>query len=143
MAWADTLRERVDRDRLVVGWMLPGAAAVGTMAIGFVLVAAVLLTNESLITGTLWTELLALATMLLFPHLVAGLWFGRGHEPAVRPPVAAGLAPLVVLVVAFAVHGGPVLTPFFVPVVTLTAVAVWAATFATGMVASAWLTRES
>jgi hypothetical protein len=141
--WADTLRERVDRDRVLVGWLVPGAAAVGMMAVGFVLVAVVLLTNEPFITGALWTELLALATMLLFPHLVAGLWFGRRHGQAVAPPVAAGLAPLVVLVVSLAVHGGPVLTPFLVPLVALGAVGVWTITFAAGMVAGARLTGAS
>lgn len=140
MNWADALRERVDRDRLVAGWLLPGATVIGAMAVGFVLVAAVLLTSEPLITGALWRELLALATMFLFPHLVAGLWFGRRHEPALGPPIAAGLAPIVVLMLAFAANGGPVLTPFLLPLATLGSVVVWAATFATGMVAGERLT---
>jgi len=137
--WAATVRERVDRDRLLVGWLLPGAAAIGAMAVGFALVAVVLLTREPLIVGALWTELLALAVMYLFPHLVAGLWFGRRHGLAVDPPVAAGLAPVVVLVVTLVLFGGPVLTPLFVPLVTLGAIAGWAAVFAAGMAVGAGL----
>lgn len=143
MEWADTLRERVDRDQLLVDWFLPGAVAVGTMAVCFVLVAVVLLTNEPLINGALWTRLLTLVTMLLLPHLVAGLWFGRRHGIAARPPVAAGVAPIVVLVLAFVVHGGPVLTPFLVPLTTLAAVASWTVVFTVGMAASARFTGES
>jgi len=141
VAWTETLRERVDRDRLVVGWLVPGGSAVGAMAVGFVLVAVVLLTNEPLVTGSGWQQALALATMVLFPHLAAGLWFGRRHGPALVPPVAAGVAPVVVLVFALALHGGPVLTPVLVPLVTLGAVATWAAVFAAGMAAGAWLTE--
>jgi hypothetical protein len=140
MEWTDTLRERVDRDHLVVGWLVPGGAAVGAMALGFVVVAVLLLTNEPLVTGSGWQEGLALATMFLFPHLAAGLWFGRRHGPAVGPPVAAGFAPVVVLILALALHGGPVLTPFLVPAVALGAVATWAAVFAVGMVVSARVT---
>jgi len=142
MAWTETLQERVDREHLVVGWLVPGGVAVGAMAVGFVLVAAVLLTNEPLVTGSGWQETLALATMFLFPHLVAGLWFGRRHGPAVGPPVAAGFAPVVVLVFALALHGGPVLTPVLAPIATLGAVATWAVVFAAGMYVAALVTTE-
>ncbi len=141
--WTDTLRERVDRDHLVVGWLVPGSAAVGAMAVGFVLVAVALLTNEPLVTGSGWQQTLALATMFLLPHLAAGLWFGRRHGQAVGPPVAAGFAPVVVLILALALHGGPVLTPFLVPLVALGAVATWAAIFAAGMFVSARVTADS
>ena len=131
--WTETLRERVDRENLVVGWLVPGSAAVVAMAVGFVLVAAVLLTNEPLVTGSGWQRALALATMFLFPHLAAGVWFGRRHGRAVGPPVAAGFAPVVVLIFGLALHRGPVLTPFRAPVAALSAVAAWAAVFAAGM----------
>lgn len=121
------------RDALRMG-LVPALATIVTMALGFVLVAAVLFIQEGLILGSIVTRILALLLMYVVPQFVVGLWVGRRHGIVVGPAVAAGLAPLVVLVLALGAFGGPVSTPFQVPLAAAGAVVVWAATCACGMV---------
>ncbi len=141
--WTDAVQERVDRRGLLVGWLVPGGVTVGVMAVGFALVAGVLFANESLVVGSGIVSWFALAVMFLFPHLVAGLLYGRRFGLSVGAPVAAGLAPVVVFVFAMALFGGPVATPLSTALTTLGAIGGWALVFATGMVASVRLTRAS
>jgi len=141
--WFDGPDGWADSDRLRERWLLPGVAVLGAMAAGFVVVAAVLLTWEVAIVDSLWTRLLALALMYLLPHIGVGYWVGRRQGLAVEPPIAAGLAPVLLLVVMLFLFGGPALTPVRAPLVTVGAVAVWSGAFAVGMVAGTRLTRGS
>lgn len=122
-----------DRRRLLLGGLLSGAATVLAMAVGFAVVAAVLMLREGLIVGRLWTRMFALAVMYLLPQFVVGLWVGRRYGLSIGPPIAAGLAPVVVLVLALGAFGGPLGTPFRSPALTAGAIVVWSAVCAAGM----------
>jgi len=128
---------RIDRRYLLEMGLLPAVATVAAMAVGFVVVGVVLLVREPIVVDRLWTRILALAVMYLLPQFAAGVWTGRRYGPGVVPPVAAGLAPVVVVLVALGLFGGPVATPFRSPGLTVAAVAVWSVSFACGMVAGA------
>lgn len=131
----DRIRDGIDRDHLVVGWLLPGAVAVVTMAVVFGIVFAVLFFNEPLIAEQWY----GVAFMFVVPHLVGGALFGWRHGTRLGAPVAAGLAPVLVFAVGMLLHGGPVLTPVRSLELTVGAVAGWATLFMTGMLAGARL----
>lgn len=127
------VRPSVDRQSLVELGLLPAGLTIVAMAVAFGFVALLLLTVETLLLSNIVTRVLALAVMYLLPHFVVGIWYGRrsGVEPVAA--LAAGIAPILVLVLAFLAFGGPFLTPAQVPAVTLGAVVVWSAMFAAGM----------
>jgi hypothetical protein len=123
----------IDREALVARGVVPAAATLGAMAVGFGLVAGVLIARESLILAAPWTKALALAMMYVFPQFVVGLWMGVRHGVTPGPAIAAGLAPIVVLMLALFAFGGPALSPLEVPLVTLGAIVVWGGTCAGGL----------
>ncbi len=124
---------RIDRRGLVERGVLPAVATVAAMASGFAVVMVVLFVREPIIVDRLLTQILALAVMYLLPQFVAGLWIGRRNGVAVAPPIAAGIAPVFVVVVALGLFGGPIATPLQSPGVTVLAVAIWSGVFACGM----------
>lgn len=136
----------LDRDRMVQQWLQPAAATLVAMLIAFGLVAGVLLARESLVLGSTVSRVVALVTMYLLPHVVAGFWIGRQMDPALEPALVAGLAPVLFLLIALAAFGGPIATPFRAPLVTVGAVIVWSIAFGVGMVLGGetreYLTRE-
>lgn len=121
------------RRRLLVGGLLPGVVTVIGMAAGFALVAGVLMLREGLIVGSLFTRIGALAVMYLLPQFLVGLWMGRRSGLSIGPPIAAGLAPLLVVVLALGSFGGPMGTPFQAPGLTAGAIVVWSLVCAVGM----------
>lgn len=127
------VRPAVDRESLVELALVPAGLAILAMAVAFGFVAVLLLALETLLLSNIVTRLLALAVMYVLPHFVAGLWYGRRDSLEPLAALAAGIAPLLVLVVALLAFGGPFLTPAQVPGVTVGAVVVWSATFAGGM----------
>ncbi len=122
-----------DRRRLLLGGLLPGGATVLGMAAGFTIVAGILMVREELIVGRLWTRILAIAVMYLLPQFVVGLWMGRRYGPSIGPPIAAGLAPVVVMVLALGAFSGPIGTPLQAPGLTVGAFVVWSVVCAGGM----------
>lgn len=134
--WRDA-RTEVDRQYLVEYGLLPALATILAMAVGFAVVAAVLMVRDGLIRGTVWTRLLALLVMFVVPVFAVGLWVGRRNGLAIGPPIAAGLSPVIVFVLALGAFGGPVTTPVETPVYTVAAVAVWSTVCACGMAAGA------
>jgi len=138
--WRDP--REVDREYLFEFGLLPALATILAMAVGFALVGGVLMAREGLIRGSVWTQVLALLVMLVVPQFAVGLWVGRRSGLAVGPPIAAGLAPVVVLVVALGAFGGPVSTPIQTPIFTVLAVAVWSGVCACGMAVGV-LTQET
>jgi len=120
-------------------WVVPGGATILAMALCFTVVAALLLAWEVLILDATWTRWAALAVMYVLPHLAVGAWVGRTRPLAVGPPVAAGLAPVLMLVFGLLLFGGPVATPLRAPLVTAGAVLGWTGLFALGMVAGSRL----
>lgn len=134
--WRD-VRAEVDRKYLVEHGLLPALATIIAMAAGFAVVAALLMVRDGLVRGTIWTRLLALLVMFVVPLFAVGLWVGRRNGLAVGPPIAAGLAPIVVLVLALGAFGGPVTTPVETPVYTVVAVVVWSIACTCGMAVGA------
>jgi len=134
--WREYAR-RIDRHSLLERGLLPAVAAVAAMAVGFAVVGVVLFVREAVIVDRLWTQILALAVMYLLPQFVAGLWTGRRSGLAVAPPVAAGVAPVLVVGVALGLFGGPVATAVQNPGLTVGAVVVWGIVFACGMLVGA------
>lgn len=126
------VRPAVDRESLVELGVVPAGLTIVAMAVAFGIVAALLLTLESVLLSNIVTRVLALVVMYLLPHFVAGLWFGRRGSVEPVAALAAGFAPIIFLVLAFLAFGGPFLTPVQVPLVTLGAIVVWSATFAGG-----------
>jgi hypothetical protein len=124
----------VDRRTVLVHLLVPSIGTFLAMAIGFALVGGILLVREGLLIDSLLTQVLALSMMYLVPHFVVGLGFGvrLGFSPG--PAIAAGLTPIVVLVLALGLFGGPMLTPFQVPGVMLLAILIWAGVCALGLV---------
>lgn len=100
------------RRRAVTLGVIPGVATVAVTAVTFGVVTGVTLVDGSLITGSVVTQVAALASMYLLPQFLVGTWAGTRHGLSAWPAVAAGLAPVVVLVVAFLAWGGPVLSVF-------------------------------
>lgn len=119
-------RRGIDRRYLLVMGVLPAVVTIIAMAVGFSLVAGILFVREAVIVGSLLTQVLALAVMYVLPQFVVGLWMGTRYGPAVATPIAAGLAPILVLVVALGAFGGPVLSPFESLGITVAAIVVWA-----------------
>lgn len=123
----------IDRRYLLVKGVLPAVVTIIAMAVGFSLVAGVLLVKEGVIVGSILTQVLALAVMYLLPQFLVGLWMGTRYGPSVATPIAAGLAPILVLVFALGAFGGPVLSPFESLGILLTAVVVWALICSSGL----------
>jgi len=128
---------RFDREYLLVMGLVPAAATVGAMMLTFSVVGGLLFVAEGVLLGSLWTQLLAVAAMYALPQFAVGLWMGARHGLAVVPPVAAGLAPMVVLILALGAFGGPMLTPFRSPLLALGAVVAWSTLCACGLVVGA------
>lgn len=118
--------------------LVPAAAAVVAMAIGFTVVGVAILLQEAFIRGSTLMSYLALAIMFLVPPFAAGLYLGRRQGFGLGPAVAAGVAPIVVLILALGAFGGPMATPFQAPLYTLAAISAWTALCAGGMLA--WTT---
>ena len=118
--------------------LVPAAAAVVAMAIGFTVVGVAILLQEAFIRGSTLMSYLALAIMFLVPPFAAGLYLGRRQGFGIGPAVAAGVAPIVVLILALGAFGGPMATPFQAPLYTLAAISAWTALCAGGMLA--WTT---
>ena len=100
------------RRRVLTLGVIPAVATVAVMTVIFGVVTGVMLVNGSLITGSVVTQAVALASMYLLPQFLIGTWAGTRHGLSAWPAVAAALAPIVVLVVAFLAWGGPVLSVF-------------------------------
>ncbi len=100
------------RRRAVTLGVIPGVATVVVTAVTFGVVTGVTLVNGSLITGSVVTQVAALASMYLLPQFLVGTWAGTRHGLSAWPAVAAALAPIVVVVIAFLAWGGPVLSVF-------------------------------
>lgn len=113
--------------------LVPALAAVVAMAVGFTVVGVGIMLQEELIRDSTVMSYLALAVMFLVPPFAAGLWLGRRQGFGIGPALAAGVAPIVVLLLALAAFGGPVGTPFRAPAYTIAAVAVWSGVCASGM----------
>jgi hypothetical protein len=75
--------------------------------------------------------------MYVFPQFLVGLWMGARHGLSVGPPLAAGLAPIVFLILALGAFGGPIASPLASPLLTLGAVVVWSLVCACGLVVGA------
>lgn len=135
-------RPWTDERPLLAMWVLPALTAVGAMAAAFVLVSVALFVAEPVVLGSVWTRLLALAVMLVLPHLATGLWEGYRRGIGAAQPVAAGVAPVLVLLLALLAFGGPTSTPFESPLLTVAAVAVWTATYGGGMIVGATVVRS-
>ena len=118
--------------------LVPAVAAVVAMAIGFTVVGVAILLQEAFIRGSTLMSYLALAIMFLVPPFAAGLYLGRRQGFGIGPAVAAGVAPIVVLILALGAFGGPMATPFQAPLYTLAAISAWTALCAGGMLA--WTT---
>lgn len=138
----DGLLEGDRRERLLSRWLLPGGVTLVAMAVGFGLVGGLLIGLETLILGSMLTEALALAVMYLVPHVVVGFWIGRRQGMGLEPPIAAGVAPVVVFVFSLVLFDGPVATPINAALITVGAIAVWSAVFAAGMAAGARVMPE-
>ena len=132
----------VNRSRLQTGVLLPTGAVLVAMAVGFILVGGLLLAWEQAILGAEWSRWFALAVMYLLPHFVVGYWIGTRNGLSVESPLAAGIAPVLLLVVSLALFGGPVSTPLRAPLLTGGAIVGWTLTFAAGMVLGVRLTRN-
>jgi hypothetical protein len=100
------------RQRALTLGVIPGLATVAVTAVTFGIVTGVTLVDESLITGSIVTQAAALASMYLLPQFLVGTLAGTRHGLSVWPAVAAALAPIIVVVVAFLAWGGPVLSVF-------------------------------
>ena len=118
--------------------LVPAVAAVVAMAIGFTVVGVAILLQEAFIRGSTLMSYLALAIMFLVPPFAAGLYLGRRQGFGLGPAVAAGVAPIVVLILALGAFGGPMATPFQAPLYTLAAISAWTTLCAGGMLA--WTT---
>jgi len=123
----------LDRRAVVVKGLLPAGLTLLAMAIAFSLVGGLLLAAEGVVLSNLGTRILALAVMYLLPQFVVGLWMGTRYGLSAGPPLAAGIAPVVFLVLALAAFGGPVATPLGTPLLTLGAVLVWTLVSACGL----------
>ncbi|MFW6435357.1 MAG: hypothetical protein ACOCY1_03155, partial [Halovenus sp.] len=62
---------------------------------------------------------------------------GTRYGLSLAPPVAIAVTPILVLILALAAFGGPALTPFQSPLLTLGAIVVWGLTAAGGLVLGA------
>lgn len=114
-----------DREYLLSRGVFPALGTVAVMALTFSVVAGVLFVAEGIILGSVVTQILALTVMYALPPFVVGLWVGNRDGLLVAPAIAAGVAPIVVLVVTLGAFGGPVTTPFERPLLLLGAVAAW------------------
>jgi len=129
--WSLPGSEVDNRTRLRVG-LVAAAVTLAIMAVAFALVAGLLIVAETVLLLNFWTKLLALAVMYLVPHFLGGILVGARYGPGIVGPVAAGIAPLVVLTLALGAFGGPVATVAGTPLVALAALVAWSATFACG-----------
>ncbi|PSQ34068.1 hypothetical protein BRD08_10685 [Halobacteriales archaeon SW_10_66_29] len=129
------LRSTVGESDVVERVLVPAVAAVAAMAIGFAVVGVAILLREEFIRGSTLMSYLALALMFLVPPFAAGLYLGRRQGFGLGPAVAAGVAPIVVLILALGAFGGPMATPFRAPLYTLAAMGGWTALCAGGMLA--------
>lgn len=127
------LRTAVTESGLVERVLVPALAAVVAMAVGFTIVGVVIMLREEFIRDSTVMSYLALALMFLVPPFAAGLWLGRRQGIGIAQALAAGVAPIVVLILALGAFGGPVGTPFRAPAYTLAAIAVWSSVCACGM----------
>jgi len=127
----------IDREYLLVMGLLPALATVLAMAVGFALVTGLLFVAEGLLVGSVWSQALALGVMYLLPQFVVGLGMGSRYGLSMAPPVAIAVTPILVLVLALGAFGGPALTPFQSPLLTLGAVVVWGLAAAGGLVLGA------
>lgn len=137
---SDALQRRtleIDREYLLVMGLLPALATILAMAVGFAIVTGVLFVAEGLLVGSVWTQALALGLMYLLPQFVVGLVMGTRYGLSLAPPVAIAVTPILVLILALAAFGGPALTPFQSPLLTLGAIVVWGLTAAGGLVLGA------
>lgn len=114
-----------DKEYLLRFGALPAIATIVAMGVCFALVAGVLFVRESLIVGSIVTQLLALAVMYVVPLFAVGLWTGNRYGVAAAPAVVAGVTPIVVFVLSLAAFGGPVLTAFGSPLLLVGAVVLW------------------
>lgn len=128
---------RTDSTTVVTMGLVPAVMTIVGMAIGFSLVGGLWFLKEGLLLANLGTRLLALAAMYAFPQFVVGLWMGTRHGLSVGPPLAAGLAPIVFLMLALVAFGGPFLTPLGAPLLVLAAVVVWSLVCACGLLVGA------
>lgn len=119
------------RDQLRIGALSAGLTILA-MAIGFAVIAGILIGRETVILWNIWTRGLALGVMYLLPHVVAGTVIGTRYGLGVVEPLVAGLVPVVVATLSLAAFGGPVLTVFQSPLILVVAVVVWTALFAGG-----------
>jgi len=117
---------------------VPAFASVVAMAVGFTVVGVTIMLQESVIRDSTVMSYLALAVMFLVPPVAAGLYLGRRQGAGIGPALAAGVAPIVVLILALGAFGGPIGTLFRAPVYTFAAIVVWSLLCAAGMVA--WTT---
>lgn len=127
------LRTAVAELDVVERVFLPALAAVVAMAVGFTVVGVTIMLQESIIRDSTVMSYLALAVMFLVPPFAAGLWLGRRQGVGIAQALAAGVAPIVVLILALGAFGGPVGTPFQAPAYTLAAIAGWSSVCACGM----------
>ena len=127
----------VDREYLFVMGLLPALATILAMVVGFAVVTGLLFVAEGLLVGSVWSQALTLAIIYLFPHFVVGLGMGTRYGLSMAPPVAIAVTPILALVLALGAFGGPVLTPFQSPLLTLGAIVVWGVAAAGGVVLGA------
>lgn len=133
----DVPRSTVDRrDQLRVGALSAGLTVLA-MAIGFAVIAGVLITRETVILWNIWTRILALAIMYLVPHFVAGTIIGTRYGVGAVEPVVAAVVPVLVAILGLAAFGGPVGTVLQSPLILLLALLVWGGLFAGGQVVGA------
>lgn len=130
---AQELRATVADVDVVERVFLPALAAVVAMAVGFTVVGVTIMLQESIIRDSTVMSYLALAVMFLVPPFAAGLWLGRRQGVGIAQALAAGVAPIVVLILALGAFGGPIGTPFRAPLYTLVATVVWSGLCACGM----------
>jgi hypothetical protein len=126
-----------DREYLLSRGVFPALGTVVAMAVTFAAVAGVLFVAEGLILGSVVTQMLALVVMYALPPFVVGLWVGNRDGLLVAPAIAAGVAPIVVLVVALGAFGGPVMTPFESPLLLLGAIVAWSVLCGVGILVGA------
>ena len=113
--------------------IVPALASVVAMAVGFTVVGVVIMVQEEFIRDSTVMSYLALALMFLVSPFAAGLWLGRRQRVGIGPALAAGVAPIVVLILALGAFGGPIGTPFRAPLYTLAAIVGWSSVCACGM----------
>lgn len=114
-----------DREYLLRFGALPALATIVAMAVCFSVVAGVLFVRDGLIVDSVVTQVIALAVMYVVPLFVVGLWTGVRDGLAVAPALAAAVTPIVVLILALAAFGGPVVTAVESPLLVVGAVVLW------------------